>query len=129
MRSSRSGRATIITGSLYSAFVQYAGPQEVEPGWSAHTKDAMLTLQQVSAGPPTGSVQALDYLIYFLLASCQGHNHDYDEDDNEDAMETLLFSNITEQPYKVAMEARAKGCYNRINHTFDILALMFFGVP
>ena len=112
-KSARPGRVTIISGSLYSALVQYAGAQEAEPGWSAHTKGALLTLRQVSAGSPTGPIEALDYLIYFLLASCQGHNNDYDDDDNREEMETLLLSKMTEQPRKVKMEARANLFHQR----------------
>ena len=64
-------------------------------------------------GPPTGPVEALDYLTYFLLALCQGHNNDYDDDDNGEEMETLLLPEMTEQPRKVAMEARANWFHHR----------------
>ena len=105
-KSARPARATLITGFLYSAFVQFAGAQEAETEWSTNTKDTMLALKQVSAGPPLGPVEVLDYLVYFLLASEQGYNNDYDNDDNREEMETLRLSQMSREPYKLALEAR-----------------------
>ena len=72
----------------------------------------MLALIQVSVGPPSGAVEALDYLVYFLIASCQGYNNDYDEDENGEGMEELRLSQMLQEPYQLAMEART----NWINH-------------
>ena len=106
-QSSRPGKATIISEKLYSALVQYAGAQEREPGWSANLDDVLLTLRKISGGIPTGSVRALDYLTYFLLASCQGHNNDDHDGDDDEAMETLLVAEMEDQPRQIAKEARA----------------------
>ena len=98
-KSSWPGRAAIISGTMYvQRPCQMPVLRREKPGWSANPKDALLTLRQVSGGggEPPGPVRALDYLIYFLLASCQGHNNDCDEDDNKEAMETLLLSKIKE---------------------------------
>ena len=105
-QSSRPGKATIISGTLYSALVQYAGAQEREPGWSANLDDVFLTLRQLSGGIPTGSVRALDYLTYFLLASRQGRNNDDHDGDDDESMETLLWSELEDHPRQIAKEAR-----------------------
>ena len=72
----------------------------------------MLALNQVSVRPPSGTVKALDYIVYFLIAAEQGYNNDYDEDENGEEMETLLLSEMSEEPRKLALEARA----NWFNH-------------
>ena len=110
----RPARATLITGSLYSALVQYAGAQEEEPGWSENIKDTMLALNQVSVGPPFGAVEALDYIVYFLIALCQGYNNDYNEDENGEGMEELRLSQMSQEPYQLAMEARKNWIDHRV---------------
>ena len=111
-KSARPARATIILGSLYSALVQYAAAQEAEPGWLANTEDTMLALKQVSVEPPSGAVRALDYIVYFLIASEQGYNNNYSEDEKGEGMETLRLSQMSKEPYKLASEART----NLIHH-------------
>ena len=75
-------------------------------------EETMLALNQVSAGPPLSAVKALDYLVYFLIASCQGYNNDYDEDENGEDMEELHLSQMSQEPYQLSMEAKT----NWINH-------------
>ena len=68
-RDAEAGRHARYASHVLEDFAARA--QEAEPGWSAHTEDALLTLRQVSGGgAPTGPVEALDYPICFLLASC-----------------------------------------------------------
>ena len=106
-RSSRPGRATIISGSMYSGLVQFAGTQDREPGWSADPQDVLRALRQFAVGPPTGPVRALDYFVYFVLALFQGHNDNFEDDDDAVGMETLLLNQTTGQAYTVAKKARA----------------------
>ena len=79
---------------MFSALVQYAGAQEAEPGRLANIEDTMLTLNRVSVGTPLGAVEALDYIVYFLIASCQAYNNDYNEDENGEGMEELRLSQM-----------------------------------
>ena len=101
MKSARQGSATIITGSLYSRLIQYTGSSDEEPGYSAEPSDVLLVLQQFAVGVPKGSVPALDYLVYFVLAFLQEHNP------KVEGMETLLLSQMTRHASIVACKARA----------------------
>ena len=44
IKSGRLGSATLISGSLYSRLIQYAGSTDKEPGYSAAPSDVLLAL-------------------------------------------------------------------------------------
>ena len=97
-KSSRPGSATLITGELYSLLCQHVGSVTGDPGFFVKTIDALFALREWTE--PSISNPHYDHLIYFLLATLQGHNADIDE------LETILLKKLDEIPSILALQAR-----------------------
>ena len=97
-KSSRPGSATLISGGLYALLGQHVASVTGDPGFFVETIDTLFALREWT--DPSESNPKYDHLIYFLLATHQGHNSDIDE------LEHKTLKKLEEVPYIIARQAR-----------------------